>query len=328
VTRAADALRVMGQDKNSANWRPKNVPKVKSLQMIRWMARLALRALVAALVVALLAVAIQYWRERRVREALYTAFTPVKITNCTLQRFGNTNDGGYLMCANLMADAQSGYSYGINGEDAWGCDVTARTRIPIHQYDCFNTQEPACPGGQTRFHAECVGPERAIIEDRPFDTIANQLVANGDNGKRLIVKMDVEGSEWRSLAGAPDHVLDAIDQMAVEFHDVDEPHFLDTAARLNQFFYVAHIHQNNYECRPGYDPFPGPVFEALFVNKRIAEANPSVIARGPSPLDAPNASRLPDCQESPGGSEPERLARWLRRSATAAFNAISARLPQ
>ena len=301
------------------------MPAVKSLHMPRRMVRLAIRALGAAILVALLVVAFQYWRQRQVRDALYTAFTPVQITNCTLQRFGNANDGGYLMCGNLMADAQSGYSYGINGDDAWGCDVTALTRIPIHQYDCFNTNAPACPGGHARFHAECVGPERAVLEDRPFDTIANQLAANGDNGKRLIVKMDVEGSEWRSLAGAPDHVLDAIDQMAVEFHDVDQPHFLDTAARLNEFFHVAHVHQNNYECRPGYDPFPGPVFEVLFVSKRIAEANPSVIARGPSPLDAPNAIRLADCQESPGGSEPQRIARWLRRSATAAFHAIRLR---
>jgi hypothetical protein len=278
--------------------------------------------LAIALVVSLLGAAVQYWRTRQIREALYAAFTPVHLTNCTLQRFGNTNDGGYVMCADLMSAAQSGYSYGIAGEDAWGCDVTAQTGIPIHQYDCFDTRPPTCPGGLTVFHAECVGPEPATIESRPFNSMTNQIAANGDSGKRLIVKMDVEGSEWRSLAATPDHVLEAIDQLAVEFHRVDERHFLETAARLKQFFVAANLHQNNYECRPGYDPFPGPVFEVLFVNKRIAVADLAVRATFPSPLDAPNAPGRPDCQQFGGRSELPRIARWLQRSATTAINVI------
>src|SRR5688572_9074662 len=285
-------------------------------------ARLATRLLAGVILLALAAAGVQYWRTRQIRERLYAAFAPVQITNCTLQRYGNANDGGYLMCANLMSAAQSSYSYGINGEDAWGCDVIAQARIPVHQYDCFNTTAPACPGGTTMFHAECVGPERATIEGRPFDTIANHIATNGDYGKRLIVKMDVEGSEWRSLAGAPDHVLEAIDQLAVEFHRLDQPHFLETAARLNKFFFAANLHQNNYECRPGYDPFPGPVFEVLFVNKRIAVADLAVRATFPSPLDAPNAPGRPDCQQFGGRSELPRIARWLQRAATTAINLV------
>ncbi len=284
--------------------------------------RRVVRLAVVGAVLASLLLGVQYWRMRQVRQALYAAFTPVQITNCTLERFGSANDGGYLMCANLMAAAQSAFSYGIAGDDAWGCAVGARTAIPIHQYDCFDTRTAACPGGSTIFHAECVGTTAATIDGRPFDSMANHISANRDTGKRLIVKMDVEGAEWQSLAAAPDHVLDAIDQLAVEFHGVDRPHFLATAARLNQFFYAAHLHQNNFECRPGFDPFPGPVFEMLFVNKRIGAANPSVRVMQSSPLDAPNSPALVDCQASPGGSELQRVVRWLRRAATTAINYI------
>jgi len=125
--------------------------------------------------------------------------------------------------------------------------------------------------------------------------------------------MDVEGAEWRSLAGTPDHVLAAIDQMAVEFHEVESASFLDTAHRLREFFYVAHVHQNNFLCQPGFDPFPGQVFEVLFVNKRIAVADPSVSGRRGSPLDAPNTLMVPDCQAAPGGSELHRIGRWAER---------------
>jgi len=280
---------------------------------LRRIVKLAVKAALLALIVALVAEAVQYWRARQVREALYAAFAPVKITNCELRRFGNANDGGYLMCGNLLSAAATSYSYGINGEDAWGCEVSALFKVPVHQYDCFNTNAPRCASGLERFHAECIGPERATIDDLPFDTLANHVEKNGDVGKRIVVKMDVEGAEWRSLAGAPEHVLNAIDQMAVEFHEVETGSFLDTARRLSEFFYVAHVHQNNYLCQPGFDPFPGQVFEVLFVNKRIAVADPWVDARGPSPLDAPNTPVLPDCQASPGGSELQRIGRWTQR---------------
>jgi hypothetical protein len=282
-------------------------------RMKKRLVRLAVWTLAAFVVISAAVAGTEYWRTRQIRRALYEAFTPVHIKNCTLQRFGGDNDGGYLMCGNLMAAGESAYSYGIDGDDAWGCEVIAATGLRIHQYDCYNTTVPACDGGRTMFHAECVAPERDVVASKPFNTMANQIQNNGDTGKRLIVKIDVEGSEWRTLAAAPDHVLEAIDQMAVEFHGVEQPHFLETAARLRQFFYVAHVHQNNFLCQDGYDPFPGQVFEVLFVSKRLAVADPWVNARAPSPLDAPNTSLRPDCQQSPGGTEFHRLARWTRR---------------
>src|SRR5829696_6328355 len=82
--------------------------------------------------------------ERRAREAvierrqtLYDMLQPVALTNCRLERFGETHDGGYLMCANLLDAVQSGYSYGISGYDKWGCDMSTGLKIPLHQYDCF-----------------------------------------------------------------------------------------------------------------------------------------------------------------------------------------------
>ena len=264
--------------------------------------------------VLILAAAIWYWREREVRVALYAALAPTRITNCELQRFGSANDGGYLMCGNLLKPAQAAYSYGIDGNDDWGCDVAGPLNIPLHQYDCFNTAAPRCPGNAVpQFHAECVGPGRATVDGRAFDTLAAQVDKNGDTGKRLVMKMDVEGSEWRSLATAPDHVLNAIDQLAIEFHQVEDRAYLDTAARLQEFFYVAHIHYNNFECRAGFEPFAGPVFEALLVSKRLAVANPWVDARGPSPLDAPNDPTVRECQAPAAASLPRRIVTWLDR---------------
>src|ERR1700733_6771185 len=40
---------------------------------------------------------------REDRHALWNEIRPVALKNCTLRRFGSVNDGGYLMCENLIA---------------------------------------------------------------------------------------------------------------------------------------------------------------------------------------------------------------------------------
>ena len=37
-----------------------------------------------------------------------------------------------------------------------------------------------------------------------------------------MLKIDVEGAEWDSLLSAPDETLKQIDQMAVEFHWIED----------------------------------------------------------------------------------------------------------
>src|SRR5262245_46309530 len=51
----------------------------------------------------------------RDRQTLLDLLQPVALDNCQLERFGEQNDGGYLMCANLLRNVQAGYSYGISG---------------------------------------------------------------------------------------------------------------------------------------------------------------------------------------------------------------------
>ena len=236
-------------------------------------------------------------REERARERLFAEVQPVRLANCEFKRFGEVNDGGYLLCANLLASVQSGYSYGISGYDQWGCDVSRGLTVPVHEYDCFNLQVPACPGGRTVFHGECIGPEPATIEGRPFDSLENQFAKNGDGAKRVVVKMDVEGAEWDSLLQTPDDVLQRIDQLTIELHGVREPErFVAVVMKLKKFFYVASLHFNNFACAEGIAPFPAEVYEVLFVSKRLAVPGGSGPAGAPPGVTAPNITQWKDCQ--------------------------------
>ena len=233
------------------------------------------------------------------RQTLFDLLQPVVLSNCEFVRLGEKNDGGYLMCGNLLDGVQAGYSYGIANYDQWGCDIATRLGVVLHQYDCFDTRQPACSTGKTIFHAECVAETRKTEEGRAFDSMANQFERNGDSNKRLVVKMDVEGAEWDSLYNASDETLESFDQLAIELHFMNEPRHVEVVKRLKQFFHVVHLHFNNHACLEGIEPFPAWAYELLFVNKRLAVVDDTRRWSGPHPLATPADPRNRDCQTVP-----------------------------
>ena len=238
--------------------------------------------------------------QRAVRDALLQLLTPVTLSNCEFTRVGSKNDGGYVMCGNLMRQGKSAYSYGIGGHDDWGCSVSRALRVPTHQYDCFEPPKLNCPGGGFVPHDECVGTKAETVDNRVFDTIASQITRNGDAGKQLIVKIDVEGAEWRALLETPDEVLERFDQLAMELHGNSEPHFIDVIQKLKRTFHLVHIHFNNWACTPNFPPFPAGAFEVLFVNKRLGTIGPPPAGQLPArAFDAPDNPAGPDCQLPP-----------------------------
>ncbi len=247
------------------------------------------------------------------RATLFAELQPVELADCRLERFGEPNDGGYLMCGNLLGSVKAGYSYGINGYDKWGCDIASKLNVRVHQYDCFNLRRPSCSSGTTVFHPDCIGPSRQTDEKgRLFDTLENQFAANGDGASRVVVKMDVEGAEWDTLQQAPSSLLERIDQLAIEMHHLGSEQQIAVVRRLKEFFYLAHLHYNNSACADRMDPFPAIAVEALFVNKRLTTAG-SPLATRIHPLDAVNNPDAPDCQEPVGRwSNPITIPRVLR----------------
>ena len=232
----------------------------------------------------------------RTRSLLLRELQPVRLSNCTLERFGEAADGGYLMCGNLLRYSQVAYSYGINGYDGWGCAMAARLASTTHQYDCFNLEEPACSAGRTQFHPLCVAGRASVDADgRAFEPLAQQIAANGDRLRRLVVKMDVEGAEWQTLLHTPDEVLRRFDQLTIEMHGVDRPLNVAVVQKLKRTFHVAHLHINNYSCGEAYRPFSGWAYEVLFVNKRLTRRLPGTVTL-PHPLDTPNNPDTADCQ--------------------------------
>jgi hypothetical protein len=234
---------------------------------------------------------------RKLRQAILAELQPISLKNCTLKRFGSANDGGYLMCENLIEPLDVAYSYGVGSNDDWGCEVSRRYHVPVHQYDCFDPARPSCDGGTFVFHNECVADRRAHRGSHLFDTLENQIRKNGDSGRRLIVKMDIEGAEWDSLLAAPDELLASIPQIAMEMHGFDEPKILEVIRKLKRNFYLVNLHFNNWSCTPKAAPLPAWAYQTHWVNKRIGVPDPAAPVPAPmSPLNAPDSPTWRDCQ--------------------------------
>lgn len=235
--------------------------------------------------------------KRRLREAILAELQPVALKNCAFKRFGSANDGGYLMCENLIEPLDAAYSYGVGRNDDWGCEISRRYQVPVYQYDCFDPARPICDGGNFIFHDECVGDRTGQRSSHFFDTLENQISKTGDSGRRVIIKMDIEGAEWESLLAASDQLLGSIPQLAMEMHGFDDPRTLEVLRKLNRSFYLVNLHFNNWSCTSKAAPLPAWAYQVLWVNKRIGIVDPTAPVPAPmSPLNAPDSPTWPDCQ--------------------------------
>ncbi len=129
-------------------------------------------------------------------------------------------------------------------------------------------------------------------------TVAELLdrVRAGDATRWVLIKMDIEGSEYESLAAAAGH-LGRVSALIIEFHDLGRtwPTFCATLAALEEDFRLAHIHGNNHS---GY--IPGTrVPETLELTLVHRELVPGILPAAPDPfplpvLDRPCDRRQPD----------------------------------
>jgi len=171
------------------------------------------------------------------------------------KRYGESNDGGYVMCDDDMQLGQlkAAYSYGINGFDGWANAISEKFRIPVFEYDCTNPKQPSkCPSCDLRFNLECISSNSAKPQGK-YGTLSQHFQRNGHQGAAeasLLLKIDVEGAEWPVFAEEPPENLKKFREIIVEYHNLDQvaqhPLFLRAVSNvLRAGFVVEHIHGNN-----------------------------------------------------------------------------------
>jgi len=260
------------------------------------------------------------------------------------ERFGEDNDGGYVMCADgLDKGLVAAYSYGINGFDGWGMAIASRFKIPLNEYDCTSSKRPkVCKGCKVNFHGECilnnngdaaaeasmmhgVGDARAadgegeagttsVVSAASFKTLTQMLKESGNaNAKErsLMLKIDVESAEWKVFAEEPVENFRKFREIVVEYHWINKvdkhPLYLQAVNKIEQAgFAVAHMHGNNFGGpMQSFGKYSIPdVIEVTYIQKPAAGCAADIPYK--NPLDMSNSPN-PGWAEMPDAILPTNL---------------------
>jgi len=252
------------------------------------------------------------------------------------QRFGEDNDGGYVMCADGLDKGLVGaYSFGINGFDGWGMAIAERFHIPLNEYDCTSLKKPvACKGCERHFHPQCIlhnGGDaeeaaeslRGVSDQRASDNEGNaddaskmtgasfktftQILKESGNAnvqdRSLLLKIDVESAEWKVFAEEPVETLKKFREIVVEYHwinDEENHHLYAQAVKKVQQagFSVAHMHGNNWGRGMGeFGEFSIPdVIEVTYIQTPAEGCAANIPYH--NKLDMPNTDKRPEMADA------------------------------
>ncbi len=224
--------------------------------------------------------------------AILRRLEPADVKGFRKVRLGRQGDGGYVMLDDFDG-IRAAYSLGIDTDVSWDADM-ARRGIDIFQYD---HTVAAPPEPNERFHFHRVGVSDRNRKHGPFKTLPTLLRENGhlDAGGDLILKCDIEGSEWAVLGTLAPDQLRLFRQIVVEVHglrDLHKPDFVAFAGKvfesLTTDHRVVHVHGNNCAAYAIVGGMPVPtVLEITLVrkdNKTFTRSRQTF----PTKLDQPN----------------------------------------
>jgi hypothetical protein len=205
-------------------------------------------------------------------------------------RLGKDNDGGYILCA--LDGYDCFLSGGIRHDVSFEVDVLQRhPDLVCHAFDRTIELLPT-PHPRIVFERRNIG----AVESSEKTNLHSFL----DNNENVLVKMDIEGSEYKWLASLSDEQLAAIRQLVIEFHRPPRRILWSrrnqVLSRLGRAHCLVHLHPNNVRTTYEVDGVLVPlIFEATYVRRSEFAAAPRLSSDPiPGTLDQPNLRDRPD----------------------------------
>lgn len=209
---------------------------------------------------------------------LHTLLKPKHLSHKV--RWGTNKDGGYVIASEYMHVSKL-ISCGCDNQTSFEEDyLNHNTNGHVDIYDLKNRCDLANHNKNVKFYNTKISSFEQIDTDQP-----------------CIIQMDIEGSEFdvlNSYCGTFSNVL----QLIIELHFNFKGN-LDSWSRilqkLNQHFYLIHIHGNNFSSIGKYAPVPD-VIECTYINKSIVNEslNDEHLSYPIPNLDYPNRSDRKD----------------------------------
>lgn len=205
-------------------------------------------------------------------------FIPFDVEGHSKKRYGADGDGGYVIIDSSFGSTHI-LGYGVDKDVSFENQLTQAWGVKAHVFDHTIVEVPFISDTVT-YIKEGIGAK----DEAPLFTLGTHVNRYVHEGSDFILKMDVEGAEWDVLRTAD---LSRVSQLIIEFHDLQNDHS-DVIGKLNEMFYLVHIHGNNCHNRPciySDRVHIMPRFlECTYVRKDLVTAVPST-QKFPGPLD-------------------------------------------
>jgi len=185
-------------------------------------------------------------------QQLYDLIRPQTHPGLKKLRVGNRKgDGGYVMVDDFNG-IKAALSLGIGDEITWDVEMSEKG-IHVFQFD-HTVESPKEVANNSRLHFYKCGIASYADPQKKVKTIegilADEMV---DYSGDLILKMDIEGHEWDSLAHISDEVFSRFRQICIEIHNplarpgqrVWRNRNLSVLEKLHRKFAPVHLHANN-----------------------------------------------------------------------------------
>lgn len=160
-------------------------------------------------------------------------------------RYGSDGDGGYLMNDDVLI-TDICLSLGVGDNYSFDLDIADRCK-EVWMFD-HTVDNPLVSKSNIKFKKIGISD----ISSNDFTTI-DEILEDVPVANDLILKIDIEGSEWKVLGNLSIGVLSRFRQVIAEFHNLhaiaDDVLFSDVSAalqKLNRTHELVNVHVNNW----------------------------------------------------------------------------------
>lgn len=220
-------------------------------------------------------------------------------------RLGKDHDGGYVVPVEAVEASDALIGYGIADDISFEREFSQRFDKPSFGFDC-GVQNIETGDSRCHFFSECIGTSKYLFSNQVssghISTFSNQLQRMGLIGKKIFVKMDIEGAEFDVIDDILSHVKN-ITGIVLEIHisNRNPKRALETLSSINDHFILVHLHGNNFSnsyFKTRYSSHSIPeVFELTYINKNLLSSYKiSKNQKHPHPIDQRDCINIPECE--------------------------------
>lgn len=222
-----------------------------------------------------------------------------------LIRHGKEYDGGYVAAVKAFRQADVLLGYGINDDNSFEDQFSLIYNKPSYGFDCgiyqINSESKLFT-----LVSECIGSDAFLYNkssgNNKVASFNKQLDSLNLRGKKLFIKMDIEGAEYDAFPEIIDY-KNNITGIALEIHFANPKttqNALNLLKRLDKDFVLIHVHGNNCCTETGFKTINSigiipNVIELSYINKAlVTDYTLSGDQSHPLKIDQPNIQGKPD----------------------------------